>query len=123
MGVSTVTVAAVPGVDIHAQLLESLISGALLSRPDWAPGLELLVAAIAFIVASTVIYLASPFASAAVGIVALGGLVEVAGVGPHAEITGTAANAAPALSTSRRGNRAALRRSMAAESGSPDWRT
>lgn len=67
---------AVPGVDIHAQLLESLISGALLSRPDWAPGLELLIAAIAFIVASTVIYLASPFASAAVGIVALGGLVS-----------------------------------------------
>ena len=67
---------AVPGVDIQAQLLESLISGALLSRPDWAAALELLVAAIAFIAASTVLYLAPPFVSAAVGIVALGELVS-----------------------------------------------
>lgn len=67
---------AVPGVDIHAQLLESLIAGALLSRPDWANGLELLVAAVAFVAASALIYLAPPFASAAVGVLALGGLVS-----------------------------------------------
>ncbi len=66
---------AVPGVDIHAQLLESLISGALLSRPDWAAGLELLVAAITFVGASALLYLAPPLVSAAAGLLALGGLV------------------------------------------------
>ena len=32
--------AVVPGVEIHAQVLEQLLSGRVLSRPDWAPGLE-----------------------------------------------------------------------------------
>jgi adenylate cyclase len=34
----------VPGVEVHAQVAESLIEGGLLSRPDWAPGLEIAVA-------------------------------------------------------------------------------
>ncbi|WP_367193325.1 CHASE2 domain-containing protein [Amorphus sp. 3PC139-8] len=34
--------AAVPGVEIHAQLLEHILSGATLKRPDWASGLEIL---------------------------------------------------------------------------------
>jgi adenylate cyclase len=29
-----------PGVEIHAQMLEQLLSGKYLTRPDWAPGLE-----------------------------------------------------------------------------------
>ncbi|MCW6507582.1 CHASE2 domain-containing protein [Lichenifustis flavocetrariae] len=33
--------AVVPGVEIHAQVLEQLLAGKLLSRPDWGPGLEL----------------------------------------------------------------------------------
>ncbi len=36
----------VPGVEVHAQLIEHLLSGAQLSRPDWAPGAELFVAVI-----------------------------------------------------------------------------
>ena len=32
--------AAVPGVEIHAQVIEQLLSGALLYRPDWSVGLE-----------------------------------------------------------------------------------
>jgi adenylate cyclase len=31
-----------PGVEIHAQVLEQLLSGKYLTRPDWAPGAELL---------------------------------------------------------------------------------
>ncbi len=34
---------AVPGVEVHAQVLESLLSGRLLSRPDWASGAEFAV--------------------------------------------------------------------------------
>jgi adenylate cyclase len=32
----------VPGVEIHAQLLEQILGGALLVRPDWAVGAEIL---------------------------------------------------------------------------------
>jgi adenylate cyclase len=35
--------AAVPGVDIHAEVVESLIAGATLTRPDVIPGLEILL--------------------------------------------------------------------------------
>lgn len=35
--------ASVPGVEIHAQVLEHILSGGLLQRPDWAPGLEIVV--------------------------------------------------------------------------------
>jgi adenylate cyclase len=34
-----------PGVEAEAQLLEQILSGAFLRRPDWAPGAELLAAA------------------------------------------------------------------------------
>ncbi|OCP36313.1 CHASE2 domain-containing protein [Ensifer sp. LC163] len=37
----------VPGVSLHAQIVEQILSGRYLSRPDWANGLEILVIAIA----------------------------------------------------------------------------
>jgi adenylate cyclase len=37
--------ATVPGVEIHSQLVEALLTGQLLSRPDWAPGAEFTTAA------------------------------------------------------------------------------
>jgi adenylate cyclase len=67
--------AAVPGVDIHAQILESLFSGALLSRPDWAAGLEFLAALAAFFAAGAALYFAPPFFSAAAGVTMLGALL------------------------------------------------
>ena len=33
--------ASVPGVEVHAQVLEQILTGRLLSRPDWAAGAEL----------------------------------------------------------------------------------
>ncbi|KAA1184904.1 adenylate/guanylate cyclase domain-containing protein [Rhizobium tropici] len=36
----------VPGVSIHAQIVEQILSGRFLSRPDWADGLEILFIAI-----------------------------------------------------------------------------
>lgn len=36
----------VPGVSIHAQILEQILSGRFLSRPDWADGLEILSIAV-----------------------------------------------------------------------------
>lgn len=37
----------VPGVSLHAQIVEQILSGHYLSRPDWANGLEILAIAIA----------------------------------------------------------------------------
>ncbi|MGH7030427.1 MAG: CHASE2 domain-containing protein, partial [Stellaceae bacterium] len=38
---------AVPGVDIHAQLLDEMLQGSYLTRPDWAVGAEILFALLA----------------------------------------------------------------------------
>jgi adenylate cyclase len=65
---------AVPGVDIHAQIIESIAAGALLSRPDWAPGLEFFVALSAFAGAMTLLFAAPPFVSAAAGLLAVAAL-------------------------------------------------
>jgi len=53
----------IAGVEIHSQILESLLSGALLSRPDWASGLELVAAALTFILVASLLLLVSPLTS------------------------------------------------------------
>src|SRR5882757_3086640 len=35
---------AVPGSEVHAQVIEQILAGAWLRRPDWAPGMELVLA-------------------------------------------------------------------------------
>ncbi len=44
---ATPIAAAVPGVEIHAQLLDEILQGAFLARPDWAVGAEILFALLA----------------------------------------------------------------------------
>lgn len=57
----------VAGVEIHAQLVESLLSGALLSRPDWALGLELVIAIVAFSLTMALLFFAPPLLAAICG--------------------------------------------------------
>jgi adenylate cyclase len=52
--------AAIPGVEVHAQLLESALTGSLLSSPGWAISVEMLGA----LAAGTVLALVAPVASA-----------------------------------------------------------
>ncbi len=65
---------AVPGVSIHAQAVEQILSSTFLSRPDWADGLEiaLLVALgiLVIVIASTVGPLMSLVAGAAIALAA-----------------------------------------------------
>lgn len=65
--------AAVPGVEVHAQLLEHMLSGTLLQRPDWAGGLE----TVAFVVLAVVIALSAAYlpvrASSAIGLLGIAG--------------------------------------------------
>jgi adenylate cyclase len=55
----------VPGVSLHAQTVEQILSGRFLSRPDWADGLEIL----SIVVAGCLLVLMTTFVSPAVALV------------------------------------------------------
>lgn len=44
--VATPTDASMPGVRVHAEIIDQILGGDFLSRPDWAPGAEILTAAL-----------------------------------------------------------------------------
>lgn len=63
--------AATPGVEIHAQALEQMLSGQHLVRPAWATGLELSFIALVGIVITALVTLFSPLAAAIAGSLAI----------------------------------------------------
>jgi adenylate cyclase len=65
---------ALPGVDIHAQLIEHILAGENLVRPDWAAGLEILVFAVLTIVFALAAGILSPLGSIALGVLLLAGV-------------------------------------------------
>ncbi|TCN29048.1 adenylate cyclase [Sinorhizobium americanum] len=58
----------VPGVSLHAQAVEQILSGRFLSRPDWAEGLEILSIAIAGTLLVMVTTFVSPGVALACGL-------------------------------------------------------
>jgi adenylate cyclase len=66
--------ATVPGVEIHAQIIEALLSGQLLSRPDWAAGAEFFVALALFVCVVLLGLAGSPLISALFVALAIGSL-------------------------------------------------
>ncbi len=68
---STPLEAAVPGVDIHAELIEHVLSGTQLARPDYAPGLEALLLVLGGIVAALLARFAKPIPALAALLVLL----------------------------------------------------
>ncbi len=71
--------AAIPGVEIHQQVLEQIVAGRFLNRPDFAPGIEWLVGIFAVLLIAFVASRASASVSAALGL-ALTGVILTAGV-------------------------------------------
>lgn len=59
--------ASIPGVEIHRQLLEQIVSGNFLTRPDYAPGVELLAALLAILLIAIVAPRFRPTINAAIG--------------------------------------------------------
>src|SRR5690606_33702138 len=51
---------AVPGVSIHAQALEQMLSGTYLNRADWVAGLEVLIFAVAASVITLAVVISGP---------------------------------------------------------------
>ncbi|WP_457583410.1 CHASE2 domain-containing protein [Ensifer canadensis] len=58
----------VPGVSLHAQIVEQILSGRYLSRPDWANGLEILSIAIAGCLLVLLTTFVSPVVALACGV-------------------------------------------------------
>jgi adenylate cyclase len=70
---STPLNAAVPGVDIHAELLENILSGEHLTRPDFAPGVENVALVLGGLLVTLIARRSPPLTSAlAAGIIVLG---------------------------------------------------
>jgi adenylate cyclase len=51
----------IPGVEIHGQIVESILQNKLLSRPDWAPGFEFVLAIVSFVGIGALLLVAPPF--------------------------------------------------------------
>ncbi|WP_295558987.1 adenylate/guanylate cyclase domain-containing protein [uncultured Hyphomicrobium sp.] len=68
---ATPLASSVPGVEIHAQAVEQMLSGAHLVRPAYATGAEILFLLAAGILVATLIRRSGPLAAAATGIAAV----------------------------------------------------
>lgn len=62
---------AISGVDIHAQVVEAILSGAALKRPDWAAGFEIVLFAGLTLAFTLLAALASPLPTLVVGLATL----------------------------------------------------
>ncbi len=62
----------VPGVSLHAQIVEQVLSGSFLSRPDWANGLEITFIAILGATLVTLTFFVSPAIALACGLLMTG---------------------------------------------------
>ncbi|MCB1386027.1 MAG: adenylate/guanylate cyclase domain-containing protein [Nitratireductor sp.] len=69
---TTVLREAVPGVAIHAQIIDQIMQGRFLSRPDWAPGAETALAALLSITIIAVLPFIGALTSALFGLVCAG---------------------------------------------------
>jgi adenylate cyclase len=67
--------AAVPGIDIHAQVIETLLTGRFLERPDYALALEAFVLLAFGIMLAFVLPQVSATASAAIGFLTIGAIL------------------------------------------------
>ena len=56
-----------PGVEAHAQLIEQILSGVTLERPDWAPGAELLAGAAMSLIVAALLPFVPIYATTVVG--------------------------------------------------------
>ncbi len=67
--------ASVPGVEVHAQLIEFVLQGAQLVRPDWAPAIELFIGTLLGIALVIALPLAAPLIGALLGAIGVALLI------------------------------------------------
>ncbi len=71
---------AVPGIDIHAEMIESILTGAHLARPDYFRGLETLLVFVAGLFGLAAASRLPPLSGAIVTSVLIGGLLLASGI-------------------------------------------
>ena len=69
--VATPLAAGLPGVFVHAEIIDQVLSGTFITRPDWAPGFEIVVALAAAVTVLAFLPWLSTFANALVAALAL----------------------------------------------------
>ncbi len=72
---------AIPGVELHAQAIEQIISGHFLQRPDFATGAEALYILLLGLVIAFLIYRAGALTGAILGLVAIAAVIGVSWYG------------------------------------------
>ncbi|MDV3252676.1 adenylate/guanylate cyclase domain-containing protein [Devosia sp. BK] len=72
--VATPVASVMPGVRVHAEIIDQIIGQSFLVRPDWAPGAEILVAAVAGLILVFLAAQAGPLVTTG-GFVVLAGLI------------------------------------------------
>lgn len=66
--------ASIPGVEVHRQLLEQIVSGSFLTRPDYAPGVELFAALIVILILALAAPRFRPSVNAVIGLLLVAAL-------------------------------------------------
>ncbi|MCA0424152.1 MAG: adenylate/guanylate cyclase domain-containing protein [Proteobacteria bacterium] len=64
----------IPGVEVHAEMVEHILAGQKLSRPDWAPGAEAIGTVLATLLATLLTYRFVPQLAAFCTILMIGGI-------------------------------------------------
>jgi len=73
--VATPRAAAEPGVDVHAEIIDQILSGEFLTRPDWAPGAEISLAVVLTLMLLAAVLTFGPLLGAAAALVITAGVV------------------------------------------------
>jgi adenylate cyclase len=68
---------AVPGVDVHAEIIDQILGGAFLTRPDWAPGAEIFAAVFFTVILIVALLLTGPVVGAIATLVIVGAAIAV----------------------------------------------
>ncbi len=73
--VATPRAAAVPGVEVHAEIIDQILGGAFLTRPDWAPGAEVFTAVLLSVLLIVALLLTGPLIGAIAALALVGAAI------------------------------------------------
>ncbi len=73
--VATPRSASQPGVEVHAEIIDQILSGEFLTRPDWAPGAEIALAVLLTLILLIAVLSLGPFLGAVAALVIIAGVL------------------------------------------------
>ncbi len=73
--VATPVSAAQPGVEVHAEIIDQILGGEFLTRPDWAPGAEIVLSVVLTLILLAAVLSLGPLLGAAAALVIISGVL------------------------------------------------